>query len=106
VVAAGAQIEKMSLSPRERLFRALAGQKPDVVPAAPAYLSLYLEDAERAGYIEQYRRRMGGRTVYPVEHEEDTLFRAQALYQSYAIFQAPPDWMELSRGASRAWKMA
>ena len=85
------------------MVRALTGQKPDVLPAAPAYLSLFLEELERAAYIEQYRRRLGGRALYPVDHEEDTLFRAQALYQSYGVFQVPPDWLELHQGASRAW---
>ena len=91
------------LTPRERMFRALRGEKADVVPAAPAYLSLYLADLERAGYIEQYRRRVQGSRRCPVDHREDTLFRAQALYQSYGIFQARPDWIEVHTGATRAW---
>jgi len=91
------------LSPRERVTRALLGQRPDVVPAAPGYLSLFLADFERAYYIEQYRRRMAGRSRYPIDHAEDTLFRAQALYQAYGIFKERPDWMELHTGAGRAW---
>ncbi len=85
------------------MCRALRGEKVDVLPAAPAYLSLFLADFERAYYIELYRRRMRGRTVYPVDHEEDTRFRAEALYQSYGIFKVRPDWMEIDRGSSRAW---
>jgi hypothetical protein len=85
------------------MLRALTGQKPDVLPAAPAYLSLFLEDLERSAYIEQYRRRLRGRSVGPVDHDEDTLFRAKALYHSYSVFQVRPDWIELHRGASRAW---
>jgi hypothetical protein len=103
MAAADAQPTIVSLSPRERMTRALTGRKPDVVPAAPAYPSLYLADPERTCYIEQYRRRMGRHPVYSVEHEEDTLFRARALYESYRTFQTPPDWMELPLGASRAW---
>ncbi len=87
----------------ERMRRALRGEKVDVLPVAPAYLSLFLADFERAYYIELYRRRMRGRSVYPVDHEEDTCFRAEALYQSYGIFKVRPDWMEIDRGASRAW---
>jgi hypothetical protein len=82
---------------------ALSGQRTDVVPAAPAYLSLFLADFERAYYIEQYRRRLRGRSRYPVDHEEDTHLRAQALYQSYGIFKARPDWIEVRQGTSRAW---
>jgi len=85
------------------MCRALSGQKTDVVPAAPAYLSLFLADFERTYYIEQYRRRLRGRSRYPIDHEEDTHLRAQALYQSYGIFKAPPDWIEVHQGASRAW---
>ena len=92
-----------TLTPKDRMCRALSGQKTDVVPAAPAYLSLFLADFERAYYIEQYRRRMRGRSRYPIDHQEDTRLRAQALYQSYGIFKATPDWIEVHQGASRAW---
>ncbi|MGC8873350.1 MAG: uroporphyrinogen decarboxylase family protein [Chloroflexia bacterium] len=91
------------LTPVERMRRALRGEKVDVFPAAPAYLSLFLADFERAYYIELYRRRMRGRSVYRIDHEEDTQLRAEALYQSYGIFKVRPDWMEIHRGASRAW---
>ncbi|GAB4544629.1 MAG: hypothetical protein Kow0063_38410 [Anaerolineae bacterium] len=94
---------RITLTPRDRMCRALSGQKTDVVPAAPAYLSLFLADFQRAYYIEEYRRRMRGRSRYPVDHEEDTFLRAQALYQSYGIFKAWPDWIEVHPGASRAW---
>jgi hypothetical protein len=91
------------LTPKERMHKALSGQRPDVLPAVPAYVSLFLEDFERAYYVDQYRRRLRGCTRYSVIHEEDTLFRARALYQSYGIFKVKPDWMEIDRGASRAW---
>jgi hypothetical protein len=92
-----------SLTPKERLFRALNGERPDVVPAAPCYLSLFLADFERAYYIEQYRRFMKGRSRCRVDHAQDTQFRAQAVYQSYGIFRTPPDWIEVDLGASKAW---
>lgn len=85
------------------MLRALQGEKPDVLPATPAYLSLFLADFERAYYIEQYRRRLEGLTEYPIDHDEDTQFRAQALYQSYGILKEKPDWIEVHQGASRAW---
>ncbi len=94
---------EMWLSSKERMFRVLRGETPDVVPAAPAYLSLFLADFERAYYIEQYRLRMRGRSRYPVNHKEDTQLRAQAIVQSYGIFRVRPDWIELGRGPSRAW---
>ncbi len=50
-----------AMTPKERMFKALQGEKPDVLPAAPGYLSLFLADLERAAYIEQYRRCMKGR---------------------------------------------
>ena len=43
-----------------------------------------------------------GSDRYPVDHEEDTLFRAKAIFQSYGIFKERPDWIEVYRGASRA----
>jgi hypothetical protein len=91
------------VTPKERMFKALMGETPDRVPAAPAYLSLFLADQERTGYIEQYRRRMRGRSRYPVNHREDTQFRARALCESYDLFKDRPDWMEIHQGASRAW---
>ena len=86
-----------------RVFQVLRGETPDQVPAAPAYLCLFLADFERAYYIDQYRRRMRGLDRYPVDHQEDTRFRAQALYQAYGIFKDRPDWMEISQGPSRSW---
>ncbi len=91
------------LTSKDRMFRALSGQKSLGFPAAPCYLGLFLADFERAYYVEQYRRRMRGCARYDVNHEEDTLFRAQALYQSYGIFKVRPDWIEVHQGASRAW---
>ena len=91
------------MTPKERMFMALLGEKPDVLPAAPCYLSLFLADFERAYYIEQYRHCMKRRSTYPVDHAQDTHFRAQALYQSYGVFKTPPDWIEVSPGASKAW---
>jgi hypothetical protein len=91
------------LTAKERMLRALRGEQPDVLPAAPAYPSLFLEDFERAYYVEQYRRRLAGAACYALDHDEDTLFRAQAIYQSYGIFKIRPDWIEVHQGASRAW---
>jgi hypothetical protein len=92
-----------SSNPKVRMLKALRGEKPDAIPAAPGYLSLFLADFESAYYVEQYRRRLRGHECYAVDHEEDTRFRAQALYQSYGIFKVKPDWIEIDRGASRAW---
>jgi uroporphyrinogen-III decarboxylase len=89
--------------PRQRMFNALQGTNSDGLAAAPAYPSLFLADFERSYYIEQYRRRMKGYSHHPVNHREDTLFRAQAIYQSYGIFKVKPDWIEVHQGASRAW---
>ena len=88
---------------KERVFQVLRGEKPDQVPAAPAYLILFLADFERAYYIEQYRRRMRGLGRYSIDHQEDTSFRAQAIYQAYGVFKQRPDWMEIGQGASRSW---
>jgi hypothetical protein len=94
-----------SMTPKERMIQALTGQKPDVLPAAPAFPSLFLTDFERSFYIEQYRLRLRECSVdrYPMDHAEDTLFRARATYQSYGIFKARPDWIEADLGVSRAW---
>jgi hypothetical protein len=91
------------LTPKERMIKALRGEQVDVYPVAPAYPSLFLADFEQAFYAEQYRLRLRGRTSYPVQYEEDIQLRKQAFYQSYGVFKARPDWMEVHRGASRAW---
>lgn len=91
------------MTPRERMFAVLTGHRPDVLPAAPAYLSLFLADFERANYVDAYRLRLRGRTRHAVDHDEDTLFRARAIYQSYGIFKERPDWLEIHIGATRDW---
>ena len=91
------------LTPRQRLAEALTGGRPDVLPAAPCYLMLFLEEFQRANYIESYRRHLRGKTRCRVDHAQDTHFRAEALYQSYGVFKARPDWIEVPEGASRAW---
>ena len=91
------------LTPKERMIRALTGQQPDCLPAAQAYLCLFLADFERAYYVELYRRHLRGRRCCPVDHDQDTLFRAQALYESYGIFKVRPDWIEIYGGANRDW---
>jgi hypothetical protein len=85
------------------MLAALQGEASGALPAAPAYPSLFLADFARAYYVEQYRLRTRGLDRYPVDHEEDTRFRAQALYQSYGIFKSRPDWIEVGTGPSRAW---
>lgn len=91
------------MMPKERMIKALRGEKTDVLPAAPGYLTLFVADSERAYYIEQYRKRTEGRKPYPIDHTEDTYFRAQALIHSYDIFKSRPDWIEVSTGSSKAW---
>jgi hypothetical protein len=91
------------MTPKERMLKSLMGEKTDVVPAAPCYLSLFLAEVERAYYIEQYRNCMKGRSHYPIDHAEDTHFRLQALVHSYDVFKTPPDWIEVGTGASKAW---
>ncbi len=92
-----------ALVPKRRMFDALHGVQDNGFAAAPAYLSLFLADFERSYYIEQYRRRLKGISRHPIDHQEDTLFRAQAVYQAYGIFKVKPDWIEVHQGASRAW---
>ena len=92
-----------TMTPKERMVRALTGQRPDRVPAAQAYLSLFLADFERAFYVEQYHQRLRGRRRYPIDHEEDTLFRVQAIYNSYGVFKVRPDWIEVHGGPGREW---
>jgi hypothetical protein len=91
------------LTPKERMLRALRGETPDVWPAAPCYLSLFLANTERAAYIEQYRLCLNGRSRLSVDHPQDTLFRARALVQAYRLFQNRPDWIEVQAGASHGW---
>jgi hypothetical protein len=92
-----------ALTPKENMFKALLGKKLEVLPAAPGYLSLFLADLERTHYIEQYRQCMNGCSPHPVEHAEDTHFRAQALVQAYQAFKTAPDWIEVGTGASISW---
>jgi hypothetical protein len=91
------------MTAKDLLLAALRGQRPPALPAAPCYLCLFLADFERTYYAEQYRQRMRGRTTCPIDHAEDTRLRAQAIHQAYGIFKARPDWIEVERGASRAW---
>lgn len=94
-----------TMSGRDRIIRALNGQKTDVIPAVPAYLCLFLADFRQAFYAAQYHERLRaeGARRCRVDHAEDTLFRSRALVQSYGIFKVQPDWIEVGRGMSRAW---
>jgi len=85
------------------MLRALCGEAPDVLPAAPAYLSLFLADFVRNYYAEQLRRRMRGRCSLHIDHDEDTSIRAEAFLHAYGIFKTRPDWIEVDAGPSRAW---
>lgn len=104
-MTAAIQTVAHSMTSKERMVRALTGQKPDVLPAAPAYPGLFLADFERAFYIEQYRLRLhqAGCDRYAVDHDEDTRFRARAIFDAYGIFKVRPDWLEVYRGPSKLW---
>ena len=93
----------LRLTPRQRLETALTGGRPDVFPAAPCYLILFLDDFQRADYIDHYRRLLRGRSRCRIDHAQDTRFRADAIRRSYGIFKARPDWMEIPQGISHAW---
>ncbi len=75
-----------------------------MVPAAPCYLNLYLENFMGRYYLEQYRRRIGKQTRLSIDHDEDTNFRANAFCQALGIFEETFDWLcVLSRGSSYEW---
>lgn len=92
-----------STTPKQRLLKALHGEKPDVLPAAPCYLSLFLDDFQRAYYQAQYERHMHNRSRMRIDHAQDTHMRAEAIYQSYGILKNPPDWIEVYPGPTYAW---
>lgn len=92
-----------TMTSKENMFQALQGEKPDVLPVAPGYLSLFLAERERDAYIEQYRPCLKGCKPHPVDHAEDTHFRAQALVQANQTFKKLPDWIEVGTGPSKAW---
>jgi hypothetical protein len=86
-----------------RMLQLLDGSQPDVLPAAPLYLGLYLEDFIRNYYAEQYTLLAQPSGSHKVSHAEDTELRAHAFYQAYGVFKSPPDWMSVYPGASYAW---
>jgi len=63
------------------MFKSLLGEKPDVLPASPCYLSLFLADFARAYYIEQYRGCTKVQLSCLVGHAQDTHFQMRAVYQ-------------------------
>jgi len=91
------------MTPKARMIAALQGERPDVLPAAPCYLTLFLADFERGFYKEQYRRLMRGQTRRHIDHSEDTHIRAEAQYQSYGIFKDRPDWIDVRLGPTKSW---
>ncbi len=91
------------MSPKERLRAALRGRKTDVVPAAPSYLGLFRAAAEKRYYVERYRERTRGMKRYHPDHEEDVVFRAEALRRAYDMFSEKPDWIEVAPGPARDW---
>ncbi len=91
------------MTPKQRMRAAMVGQSPDIVPAAPSYIGLFRADIERRRYVDLYRDRMKGLTKYAPDHDEDVLFRADALSKAYSMFGEMPDCIEISPGPARSW---
>lgn len=92
------------MNARDRIFKALSLQIPDKVPAAPAYLGLYLADLIRQGYIQQYDKKLGESPRCGINHEQDSLFRAEAVRMAYTqAFKVMPDWIFAILGPAKAW---
>ena len=92
------------MNPKERMLQALYGGRPDQVPVAPSYLQLYLENSIGRNYLTAYRQRMGQRRQMPIDHEQDSEFRANAFYQALGIFEEPLDWFPvLKLGPDYDW---
>lgn len=92
-----------SMTPKERILAALHGEKTDILPAAPAYLCIYLEDDVRRRYTDLYRLHLGERSRCGVDHQQDTAFRLQALLEAYDLFAEKPDTIESLPGVTRSW---
>jgi uroporphyrinogen-III decarboxylase len=93
------------MNSKERLQNAIAGQPTDVPAVAPAYLSLYLDEQIQRLYRGAYEPVTGAaeRSACPIDHAEDSRFRAKAILRAYEVFEEQPDWIHTQPGETRAW---
>jgi uroporphyrinogen-III decarboxylase len=93
----------MSMNSKERMRRALAGKPIDRTPTAPAYLDLYLDELIHKHYLQAYENKLGKAGSCPINHAEDSRFRAEAVIKAYAVFEEKPDWTHVVYGETRDW---
>jgi len=71
---------------------ALRNGTPDVVPTFLCYHGLYVNRHTTLEYFLEYRRRMGGRTRYPIDPAEDLEIRRWAIEQTLDLFIGRVDY--------------
>jgi uroporphyrinogen-III decarboxylase len=93
------------MNPRERLQRAIGGQPTDVPAVAPGYMSLYLDAQAQRLYRAAYERKLSTQATgtVSIDHVEDSLFRAEAIWRSHEVFDELPDWIYTEPGETRVW---
>lgn len=96
------------MSSKERLERAIAGQPTDMPAVAPAYMSLYLDEASQRFYRQAYEHKLfeatGSRSgAVCIDPDEDARFRAEAILRAYEVLGEQPDWIHTHPAETRTW---
>jgi uroporphyrinogen-III decarboxylase len=84
------------MSPKARLFAALDGQQPPILPVAPLYMSLYLAGPRHDARARLWRERAeaaGG--TRPVTREEYLEVEHAVWWEGYGRFAELPDWLHV-----------
>ena len=89
------------LSNRSRFLDALRGGAPKPPPAAPLYLSLYLEPRRRRLLAGVYGEMAEGDSHLRLTFEEEIEAQLESLDRALSIFAEPPAWLPLGLGATR-----
>ena len=88
---------------RDRMKAALSRQRPDVIPFAPCYLDLYLQQRFQQGLVAGYRARLGKDPRVQLDLAGDNEIRLEARLKAQSVFKEPHDWTWLMAGHTRAW---
>ena len=85
----------------EAMQKALGGATAGPVPAAPLYLSLYLEPRRRRSLAEVYREMAGAGSELVLTFEDELAARVEAWRRAWQAITDPPAWMPCQLGPSR-----
>jgi hypothetical protein len=87
---------------KQMLRDTLTGRQATMAPSAPLYMGLYCEPLWRGKLVEVYREMAANRARLTLSFDALTDAHLEAWDRTWALFQAPPDWMRTRWGINRS----